>query len=406
MLKKFMTWLLHTLQKVLRSLTGKRSGPRVSESTQLGSEIASRLQSSQSNSDDAPIAVRVRSGVPESSAPVQSTAPLRQKGSSVLKDTVDPIADAPDTHQRLDAAPASLPGGTHAAPSIPTDVSELISSHDSQPSALKDDPHDNLSVPAASPSADTKQLPEIHDLLPAVEPDTHISAGDEDIEPVPDEATPSVEQSSDAVDTSSLIEESSPIEPAQRVSVSEQATLFSFEIVETSDLVESDSVESDFSKTTNRVANEAVNPTLQEVSSSEDTIGEQVIPEGQTDIDTSVEDTQSDVDQSSQVDIPIVQSLIPDTLLDDLSEQKIDKQVGIDHEQIDAKSSDSQTATQQPNNVEASSAVEESLTKAVNHDTASDNVQNPWLTAVPARHREKREEQSQETVTKTGTVKL
>ncbi|MEM9152207.1 MAG: hypothetical protein AAGB19_17365, partial [Cyanobacteria bacterium P01_F01_bin.3] len=189
-----MTWLLHTLQKVLRSLTGKRSGPRVSESTQLGSEIASRLQSSQSNSDDAPIAVRVRSGVPESSAPVQSTAPLRQKGSSVLKDTVDPIADAPDTHQRLDAAPASLPGGTLAAPSFPTDVSELISSHDSQPSALKDDPHDNLSVLAASPSADTQQLPEIHDLLPAVELDTHISAGDGDIEPAPDEAVLPVEQ--------------------------------------------------------------------------------------------------------------------------------------------------------------------------------------------------------------------
>ncbi|MEM9152054.1 MAG: cold shock domain-containing protein, partial [Cyanobacteria bacterium P01_F01_bin.3] len=316
--------------------------------------------------------------------------------SSVLKDTVDPIADSPDTHQRLDAAPASLPGGMLAAPSFPTEVSELISSPDSQPLALKDDPHDNLSVPAASPSTDEKQLPEIHDLLPAVEPDTHISAGDGDIEPAPDEAVLPVEQFSETGDTFSLIADSSPIEPAQRVSVAEQATLFSFEIVETSDLIERDSIESDPSETTNKVANVAINPNLQGISSSKDTIGKQAI----TDADQSVEDAQLNVGQPSQLGIPIVQSLIPDTLLDDLSEQKNDEPVGIDNEQIDAKSSDSQIATQQPNNVE------ESLTNEVSYDTASDNVQNPWLTAVPPQHREKREEQSQETVTKTGTVKL
>ena len=174
MLKRFMTWLLHQFQKVLGALTGSRRRADVSAPTQFGDKSAARLQQGRIPDPDAPIAKRVSGSQPSDLAveassttpPVtQSTAPLRQKSSSVLKDTVDPVATAPDTHRRLDAAPAARSGGVSVTPSFPTDVSELISSQSTLSPSLKTDGIHDLSIPNVKDPAD-EQLPDIHDLLP------------------------------------------------------------------------------------------------------------------------------------------------------------------------------------------------------------------------------------------------
>lgn len=269
-LKRFMTWLLHQFQRVLGALTGKRNQSPVSQSTQLGDEVALRLQSSRDRADgDAPVAVRTQSAQLGVVLPPQSTAPLRQKNSSVLKDAVDPVAAQPDTHQRLDAAPAALPGGTLAAPRFPTDVSELISSQSSQLPVLKDDDSDSLPMTPVEPPSQP-ELPDIHDLLPAVEPDEPESNRTAETQVAVDEnAYLSTPSDLDRDSTSSSPHLDAPvIESAQRVSVPDQATLFSFDIVEA---------------------------------------------------DTSPESESQQASEAAPAPVPIVESLIPDTLLDDLA---------------------------------------------------------------------------------------
>lgn len=196
MLKRFMTWLFNKIQHVLGAFTSKRQADDPTSSTNLGNEIASRLRQSSGKNEEAPVAVRdhnalanrqspIPHSLPTQPASTQSTAPLRHKSSSVLKDTVDPVAKEADTHRRLDAAPASKPGGAPAVPSFPTDVSDLIPASSSlkESSSSEDIPISSNAIPSdqvpvsnqvpvpniEAPAAE--QLPEIHDLLPAIEPD-------------------------------------------------------------------------------------------------------------------------------------------------------------------------------------------------------------------------------------------
>lgn len=216
-----MTWLLHQLQKVLGVLTGSRRRADNSASTKSEDEDTQLPQNQTSNLDDS-IARRVSAAdasLPSAETPftTQSTASLRGENASVLKGTVDPIANEPDTHHRLDAAPAAKPGGASATPSFPSDVSELISSQSVLSPVLKEDSTNDLSVPSIKTPTD-EQLPNIHDLLPAVESDiANFSEG----EKLP------------GSDDSDVAEDLSTVESANRVdAVSDQATLFSFDITE------------------------------------------------------------------------------------------------------------------------------------------------------------------------------
>lgn len=429
-----MTWLLNQLQKILGALPRRRNSPQASDSTQLGSEIASRLQSSNAANGSESVAVRDQGKSLEPVSPIQSTAPLRQKNSSVLKDTVDPVAAEPDTHQRLDVAPASLPGGTSSAPSFPTDVSDLISAQSSQPPVLKGNLRDSLPMPDnLPPTVSDEELPDIHDLLPAIEP--------EPIEPEPSDDLPSVSATvtddenlslDDALGADSVAISDVPIvESAQRVSVSDQATLFSFDIVETDAAVEGSLAAKELvdSNLSGRQLNESepvepsfvnseVTPESIEDNPLDASLHEAVLPTSTSQtatpvdqepldsnsiidladanlLDNSVVSTMTEVASASTAleepiisqvpvaNLPIVESLIPDTLLSDLSVQISDKQAV-----VDAVSVEDLPASEE--RLEASSA----------------DVQNPWLTAVPARQKESVPERAQETSIKNGTVKL
>lgn len=410
-LKRFMTWLLHKLQRVLGSLTGRKRGSQVSESTQLGSEIASRLQSSKAAFSDDPVAVRVQGISLEPPSLAQSTAPLRQKNSSVLKDTVDPVAAEPDTHQRLDAAPASLPGGTLAAPSFPTNVSDLLSPQPSQSSDLNGDVLDSITVSSVEPPANDEQLPDIHDLLPAVEPD---SPSDESYK----KEARLVDSSSDAETVTTF--DSPLVESAQRVSVSEQATLFSFDIIETDtavegDVIERDSVDSESADGKSEIDHdledrELAGSELIEGEPSEGEIVDQVPVNSELPDDEFIEDpavsTAVDINaaadasnsppmsQSSAIELPIVGSLIPDSLLSDLSARTSGDQAATETADVEESINTKTVEAEDP--LVAGEAVE----------TSSSEVQNPWLTAVPPQQKASVEAVPQELLIKNGTVKL
>lgn len=454
-----MTWLLQKIQKILGSLTRRKSGAQVSDSTQLGSEIASRLQQSNdaSRSDD-PVAVRVHGNLldpvlpPQSiatrSTAPQSTAPLRQKNSSVLKDTVDPVADEPDTHQRLDAAPASLPGGTLEAPSFPTNVSELLSSPAPSASALNGDVLDSITVPSTEPPSSDEQLPDIHDLLPAVEPSPPIDTRD-----APDSVSKLSEKASSTADDlsgannaplSDSLSDSLVVESAQRVSAAEQATLFSFDIIEADSAVESSSAErvtgddesahqnSDFDNLDSSSANGLLNESeLDESRTIENEIVEQDLADSELvdseladseladeSVDESIADAAVEVatatmttgvavtdvseaakdSQSAVVGLPIVGSLIPDSLLSDISAQAQGSQAS-------TKNADAEIAGIEPKDTNSVETAAPSVSKETVEQLSTD-VQNPWLTAVPAQKQNRTESAPQEILTKNGTVKL
>ena len=269
-----MTWLLNQLHKVFSVLTGRRrssNASAASASNQLERDMPSRPQQSELADVDAPTVIRLQRKPSEDASDddrssVQSAAPLRQEDSSVLKDVADPVAEEPDTHRRLDATAASTTGDIPAAPSFPTHVSELLS----VPATLKapdvdQSPAlaDELSVPEVEPSAE-EQLPEIHDLLPAVEPGQPVDTvssptiGDPSIDaplPTPVESTMSMtsvpaaadsEEDNDRLPTEGdSVVDSLIIEPAQRVSSpsADQVTLFSFDVVENDTAVENSAVE-------------------------------------------------------------------------------------------------------------------------------------------------------------------
>ncbi len=178
MLKRFMTWLLRQFQRAIGFLTGRQKSSRTAEQVQPLGAIASRLKPEIIADADSSVALRVQTISPEERQRLQSIDAQRLENSSVVINTaagtvVNFDLLEPDTHQRLDATPVALPDGLPTSHGFSVEISELISAQSSHLSAsqpaLKESALDRLST-VDSKSAVDEQLPEIHDLLPAVEP--------------------------------------------------------------------------------------------------------------------------------------------------------------------------------------------------------------------------------------------
>ncbi|MEO1395512.1 MAG: cold shock domain-containing protein [Cyanobacteria bacterium J06634_5] len=193
MLKRFMNWLLHRLQKVLGAITGQKRGGRsaaaISQLRQspdaegdtppeFNSDSPAFLPADPAFASDALVSddsAPNGSALPNGSASTNGSALVKSKPESAehgegetSQPIVNPMMAEPDTHRRLNASGAALPGDTATAPSFPTEVSELLSS----PATTA------TPVPAVS-----NQLPKIHDILPAIESD---AAGEEFLEDTAD----------------------------------------------------------------------------------------------------------------------------------------------------------------------------------------------------------------------------
>lgn len=237
MLKQFMTWLLNQFQKVISVFT---KGPKKAKSNQT-SAIANRLSNDissqrQTDSSDAPVAIR--------------DTPTSQTPASVEPDSaISPEKAAADTHQRVDIAPAALPEEAITEPSFPTEVSALISSpNDSQLPTGTLNPQLSEPQPLNTPTYSDEQPPEIHDLLPAIEP-KQPEETEQPIEPETDlsnETADSLTASTQQPSNVSQAEQQNTaiaqpvVESARRVSkqTDEEVTLFSFNITESEESAE------------------------------------------------------------------------------------------------------------------------------------------------------------------------
>ena len=239
MLRRFMNWLLHQLQKLLNALSGRRVSSRPPSSSQDDSqeEIAQKSDSALSDA----------STPAEISFSIQSSDASAQQVDSSQKDSIQRAVEAADnlsdTHMRLDPTPSAIPGN-------PSDVLNAEST--------SGDPQLAATSTANIPPAD--QLPSIHDLLPAVEQEIKANSAqfnevsaEESVQP--NEATSTNADLSKTDEPLSALETSEPettqpkttqpktIEPEtfrpeqselENELETEQALLFSFDITESS----------------------------------------------------------------------------------------------------------------------------------------------------------------------------
>ncbi len=162
MLKRFMNWLLHRLQKVLGGLGGQRGSSRASKSSQtppITSNLAQRAA-------DAIAAQNAEAAKNDVIATPQASA-----------EPAIPTTDL-DPYRKLDAAGSALPIDEPAAPSFPAEISVLLSTasiqnfdQGSERSPAKNQSRLEDYAPLSEPDQPSNDhLPKIHDLLPAVEP--------------------------------------------------------------------------------------------------------------------------------------------------------------------------------------------------------------------------------------------
>ncbi len=214
MLKRFMSWLLHRLQKLLSPLSGRRRhahSPVPFPGAALADQKDRRDQSTAYSESETV------------SSSLGSTPPTRGASKS------EGLSAEADAYRHKDTVAVYEPITVNLNTS--TSASELIAS-----GAL----NYLLEVP------DTEQLPEIHDLLPAIEPE--ISAVEPDL-PERDLAEPAAERAGEVPigeKPEGLLEETAVdtvVEPPA------QAILFSFDIVEAEDStdLESESLPEDSS---------------------------------------------------------------------------------------------------------------------------------------------------------------
>ena len=131
-------------------------------------------------------------------------------------DVIEPNIIEPDTHRRLDATAAAVSGQEYIRPTVPTAVSKLMAS---------DTPHQS-SVDAGLPpptveSQGNYQLPAIHDLLPAIEPEEPIhleepSYIEEEPSYIEEPAYETIAVSEDPEAIESVAEEAVAAEPSQQ----------------------------------------------------------------------------------------------------------------------------------------------------------------------------------------------
>lgn len=184
MLKRFMTWLLHRLQKVLSIFSGRRSGIRPSVSTQKETDRSSA----------------VRPTEPLSLNHFALPNPADAASSTGYEPDVLPQPGPDSVMHEIPLVFQNMPIET----AVSAEVSLLLMTAD----------YSSVEIQDAS------QLPEIHDLLPAMEPE----------EPVewPVETEPLLEKAEPPVEKNELVAASAP-QPAK---LPEQAILFSFDITE------------------------------------------------------------------------------------------------------------------------------------------------------------------------------
>lgn len=239
MIRRFMNWLLHQLQRFL-TLIGGRQSPAHQVTPSRENQTAQHLNTSQREpySASAEANTSTQAGISFSIGTVDSPASqpstLRQ---NTIQESLSNTEDDADTHMRLDAASSTVPGSR-------LELSDVEDSADKARSPLE-----------PIPPAD--QLPSIHDLLPAVEQEIKESAAQQSaddtsysdtlttdpIEPLADNLYSPLRQSETAIPELELAEpdvtqpaestESEQTEPD--LLVSEQALLFSFDITENAD---------------------------------------------------------------------------------------------------------------------------------------------------------------------------
>ncbi|PZO20512.1 MAG: hypothetical protein DCF25_06470 [Leptolyngbya foveolarum] len=248
MLRRFMNWLLHQLQKVLGAISGRRSNSRPFTAEQNAADATASKESGLAPTD------RSTSSQTDISFSIQSAAPLAQPSSVSQKDAAQRAienADDADTHMRLNAASSSVPGSQ-------LELSGL--------DAVPGDPPPSIESIADIQSAN--QLPSIHDLLPAVEQEIKANSVhfDEEEALVASDAAVSDRVPSEletALENNDLDEVAEPV----------QALLFSF------DIIESASEEGKPVEEENSVEEENVAESVQFSSSSSESINEETLPE-------------------------------------------------------------------------------------------------------------------------------
>ncbi len=233
MLKRFMNWLLHKLQNILGKKRG--SSPAPSQPKRDADSRGPALGSNRTIGTSRPTVPVIdpisKPAVSPTPEPATATTEItedpvinRSSPQPLVSDSTPELPSEPsDTHRRADVASAALPDIKIVSPAFPTEVSELMGS------PLKPDESSATEANSADmPMRSLKrmpdgQLPGIHDLLPAVE------ATDLDEVPEPFNSESPLQPSS-SLDTSSP-DSTQATEPEQVVEL-EQATLFSFDIIE------------------------------------------------------------------------------------------------------------------------------------------------------------------------------
>ncbi len=155
MLKRFMNWLLHRVQKVLGVLGGQRGSSRSSKSSQTPPATHNLAQ----RAADAIAAQNAETAKNDAIATPQANA-----------EPSVPITEL-DPYRKIDAA-AALPIDEPAAPSFPAEVSALLSTSSIQSAeqSAERSLSENQSPLSEPDPLLNDYLPSIHDLLPAVEP--------------------------------------------------------------------------------------------------------------------------------------------------------------------------------------------------------------------------------------------
>ncbi|MGB7084453.1 MAG: hypothetical protein WBD47_02785, partial [Phormidesmis sp.] len=220
MLKRFMNWLLHWLQRLFAAVSGRRS--KLSKPSQVD---FSGVEPSIPPAGDRPTPHPAVETVSERLPAVPSDEPSPPSPQGHREDDLDRPTDSPasgavtepDTYRRLNASPATF---ADAVPSVDP-IATITPSEHSEVFAL---PLEALRA-AVRPVGSLEELPDIHDLLPAIEPEDE--AEDE----------PEKEPEDEAEDEPESEPQIEPIEPQiEPESVSEAASaqpvLCSFDITE------------------------------------------------------------------------------------------------------------------------------------------------------------------------------
>lgn len=394
MLKRFMNWLLHRVQSLLGIRKGRRSGS--SRASEASSTLRDRInhlsqQTKQSDLIDSTIPVAARDSLSLFTEPLAEPA---DDPSSPVKDPTEPVAAAEKNVGRpIDSAATALSDAISVKPTFPTEVSKLMGSPSSDAasnaanneSASKSASESVSHSISANPSLRTlkkipdDQLPAIHDLLPAVE------ASPDELAPRPSEVFTAA---SDQAELTPFLEPADSSLLAFKQSASEQAVLFSFDIVESQE-------------------------PAAESPSATNSVSELLKPELKISKDVSDE---SNSGYTGELPVPPARMLTQNEMLSKLPKATILTDLDLAQEAIDSKSSESgvETDSEPLESLIAQPAYALQPIEDLREPTAStETLPYPWLLPSPEAALKVESETSQlvktaneERPVKNGVVKL